>query len=234
LDEQNLRDETLVVFTSDNGPAITSLHPYGSSGPLRSKKGFLYEGGIRVPGIVRWPGKVQAGSESDQPVCGVDLLPTLCGLTGAEIPQDRVIDGTDLRPLFSGESIRRNKPLYWQFHYANSGPQVAMREGDWKLVGYTDGPRFRGTADLTEEAMEHINSAHLKSFELYNLKNDIGETTDLAAKEPARVNEMSKRMNEMLLEIQKENPTWPVWTSPRYESKRIIWETDARKQSKAN
>lgn len=230
LDQQNLSDDTLVVFTSDNGPAITSLHPYGSSGPLRSKKGFLYEGGIRVPGIIRWPGQIPAGSESDEPVCGVDLLPTLCAVTGIEVPKDRPIDGTDVRPLFDGKPVKRNTPLYWQFHYARSGPQVAMREGDWKLVAFTDGKRFGGTADLAEDALEHIDSANLKSYELYNLKKDIGETTDLAEKDPARVKEMSKRMTRMFREVQKENPTWPVWTSPRIESKRIIWETDARKQ----
>ncbi len=139
LDQQNLRDETLVVFTSDNGPAITAIHPYGSAGPLRSKKGFLYEGGIRVPGMIRWPGRIEPGRESDEPICGVDWLPTLCAVTGIQPPEDRKIDGSDIRPLFDGRPVKRKTPLYWQFDYVQSGPQVAMREGDWKIVGFTSG-----------------------------------------------------------------------------------------------
>ena len=227
LDEQNLREETLIVFTSDNGPAITAIHPYGSAGPLRSKKGFLYEGGIRVPGMIRWPGHVQAGSESDEPICGVDWLPTLCAITGIEPPQDRPIDGSDIRPLFAGQPVKRKTPLYWQFHHVQSGPQVAMREGDWKIVGFTSGQNPPPTADITEEAMEHINSATLESFALYNLKTDIGETTNLAEKEPARLKKMSEQLTKLYREIQQENPTWPSWTSPHYEGQRIIWETDA-------
>ena len=230
LDEQNLRDQTLVVFTSDNGPAITAIHPYGSAGPLRSKKGFLYEGGIRVPGMIRWPGHIQAGSESDEPISGVDWLPTLCAITGTQAPEDRKIDGSDLRPLFTGEPVKRKTPLYWQFDYVRSGPQVAMREGDWKIVGFTSGQNPPPTADLTAAAMKHIHSATLESFELYNLKQDIGETKNLAEQEPARLKEMSERLTKLYREIQQENPTWPSWTSPHYEGQRIIWETDARKQ----
>ena len=92
------------MFTSDNGPAVTAQHPYGSAGPLRDKKGYLTEGGIRVPGIVRWPGKIKPGSTSDEPVCGVDFLPTVCELTGIKPPADRTIDGASIMPVFSGGS----------------------------------------------------------------------------------------------------------------------------------
>jgi arylsulfatase A len=230
LDQQQLRESTLVIFTSDNGPAITGTHPYGSAGPLRSKKGFLYEGGIRVPGLIRWPGKIKPASVSDEPVSGVDLLPTLCALTGLDPPKDRPIDGSDIRPLFDGKPIPRKTPLYWQFHHVQSGPQVAMRDGDWKILAYTAGDIPKPTADITAASEEHINSAHLKSFELYHIKTDIGETTDLAEKEPARLKAMSEKLTKLYREIQQENPTWPAWTSPRYESQRILWETDARKQ----
>ncbi len=230
LDEQNLRENTAVVFTSDNGPAITPTHPYGSAGPLRSKKGFLYEGGIRVPGIIRWPGQIQAGSESDEPVCGVDLLPTVCALTGIVLPKDRKIDGSDIRPLFEGKTVSRKTPLYWQFHFVASGPQVALRDGDWKILAYTDGENPKPGSSITRETMEHVDSANLKSFELYNLKEDIGETKDLAETEPERLAEMKDRLTKLYREIQKENPTWPAWKATNYDGQRIIWETDARKQ----
>ncbi len=229
LDQENLRENTVVLFTSDNGPAITSIHPNGSAGPLRSKKGFLYEGGIRVPGMIRWPEKIPAGTESDEPVCGVDLLPTVCKLTGCELP-NRPLDGSNILPMFAGDPISRKTPLYWQFHHVRSGPQVAMRIGDWKIVGYTSGKNPPPTADVTPEAITHIKTATLESFELYNLKEDIGETKNLAEQEPARLKEMVEKLQVHYKQIQKENPDWPAWTSPRYESKRIIWETDARKQ----
>jgi len=105
LHRLDLRQDTLVFFTSDNGPAITRIHPHGSAGPLRDKKGFLYEGGFRVPGIIQWPGRVKSDSVSDETVSGVDVLPTLCELAGIEPPKDRVLDGTSFSPIFDGEPI---------------------------------------------------------------------------------------------------------------------------------
>ncbi|MBW3600736.1 MAG: sulfatase-like hydrolase/transferase, partial [Planctomycetes bacterium] len=105
IDELGLRDDTLAFFTSDNGPAITRAHPHGSAGPLREKKGHVYEGGIRVPGLLRWPGKTKAGSESSEPVSGVDLLPTLCEIAGIRPPADRNLDGASFLPIFDGEPI---------------------------------------------------------------------------------------------------------------------------------
>ena len=102
LDERGYRDNTLVVFTSDNGPARTPRHPFGSAGPLRGLKGDMYEGGIRVPGIIRWPGHADAGSESDEPVSAVDWLPTFCELAEGKVPTDRKLDGASLLPVLDG------------------------------------------------------------------------------------------------------------------------------------
>lgn len=142
LDRQGLTDSTLVVFTSDNGPAVTNYHPHGSAGPLRLKKGHLYDGGIRVPGIIRWPGRTAPGSVSDEPVCGVDLLPTLCEAAGIDPPADRPLDGASMLPVLSGQPLMRSQPLYWQFNYAASAPKVAIRDGDWKLLAGLDLPDF--------------------------------------------------------------------------------------------
>ncbi|MBK9169571.1 MAG: sulfatase-like hydrolase/transferase, partial [Bryobacterales bacterium] len=115
LDELKLRENTLVFFTSDNGPAVTAIHPHGSAGGLRDIKGSVYEGGIRVPGMLRWPEKTRAGQVVDEPVSGVDWLPTLCEIAGIAPPRDRAIDGTSLLPAIQGRPIQRRTPLYWHF-----------------------------------------------------------------------------------------------------------------------
>ncbi|MHC4995991.1 MAG: sulfatase-like hydrolase/transferase, partial [Planctomycetota bacterium] len=223
LDSLNLTDSTFVLFTSDNGPAQTRYHPHGSPGPLREKKGHVYDGGIRVPGILRWPGRIEPNSVSSQPVCGVDLLPTLCDIAGAPVPADRAIDGASLLPLFEGKSIRRATPLYWQYSFAPSEPKVAMRIGDWKILAQHDGPKRRNSADITDDDMRYIKTARLTGFELYNLARDIGEAKNLAAAVPERLQSMSQQLKDLHREVQQEFRTWPAWTSPRYEQRRIEW-----------
>ncbi|GIW81547.1 MAG: arylsulfatase [Gemmatales bacterium] len=223
LAELGLRDHTFLFFTSDNGPAITSIHPHGSAGPLRGKKGHLYEGGIRVPGIVRWPGHTKPGSVSDEPVSGVDLLPTLCAITGIDVPKDRAIDGASFLPVLEGKSIERKTPLYWQFLYASSRPKVALRDGDWKILAHLDVAEPERGADIRDEDMKAIKTAKPVSFELYNLANDIGETKDLAEENPQKLQELATKLQKMHAEVSKEGPVWPAWVWPRVESKRIIW-----------
>ena len=221
LDDLGLRDDTLLFFTSDNGPAITSWHPHGSTGPLRAKKGHVYEGGIRVPGIIRWPKHTKPGTESDEPVCGVDVLPTLCAIAGAPVPDDRAIDGTSFLPVFDGKSIERRTPLYWHFNYAGSKPKVAMRVGDWKILAMIDQPDMKATAGISEERQTWIKTAKLTTFELYNLRQDVGETTDLSEKEPQRLAAMSAQLRDLYQEVRRESPVWPVWEWARFEGKRI-------------
>jgi arylsulfatase A len=213
LDELQLRDNTLVMFTSDNGPAITPRHPHGSAGPLRNKKGSVYEGGIRVPGIVRWPGKVQPGSVSDEPVCGVDLLPTVCAVAGIAAPTDRKLDGTSVLPVFQGGTARRETPLYWHFNQAMGGPLVALRNGDWKILATLDKSWAQGTA-ITEETESSFKTAELKDFQLYDLRHDIGEATDLAQTRPEKLNELKSQLAAKYAEVRAESPTWPKWTPP--------------------
>jgi arylsulfatase A len=223
LDDQKLRDSTLVFFNSDNGPAITSQHPHGSSGPLRDKKGSVYEGGIRVPGMVRWPGKTKPDTASDVPVCGVDFLPTVCAIVGIAPPADRVLDGANLLPMLSGDELQRKTPLYWHFNRASGGPQVAMREGDWKILATIDKPAPARSSDITEETEHDFKTAEMVKFELYNLRNDIGETKDLSTQEAARLAEMKSVLEKKYHEVREEAPTWPAWKNPGTEGKRIVW-----------
>jgi arylsulfatase A len=219
LDELKLRDNTLVMFTSDNGPAITPRHPHGSAGPLRNKKGSVYEGGIRVPGIIRWPGKTQPAGTSDEPVCGVDFLPTVCEITGIPLPADRKIDGASLLPVLSGGHISRTTPLYWHFNQAFGGPLVALRSGNWKILATLDKTQPAGTV-ISPQTESDFKTAELKDFELYNLREDIGESRDLSSTQPAKLAEMKSLLAAKYQEVRQESPTWPAWQPPAPKAKK--------------
>ena len=224
LEELGLRENTFVLFTSDNGPAITARHPHGSAGPLRDKKGSVYEGGIRVPGIIRWPGRVRPGRVSHEPVSGVDVLPTLCEIAGVRVPADRPLDGVSLVPMLDGRTLSRSMPLYWQFNFAHSRPRAALRDGDWKILATLNGPELKPGGDIHAEEQRAIKSAELESFELYNLREDVGETTDLSQREPARLQQLSEQLRQVYRTVREETPTWPAWDWPRYEASRIRYE----------
>ncbi|MGQ9575462.1 MAG: sulfatase-like hydrolase/transferase [Thermoguttaceae bacterium] len=174
LDELGLAERTLVVFTSDNGGLLgptTNL-------PLRSGKGFPYEGGIRVPMLVRWPGVVRAGSISEVPVCSIDLFPTLLEIAGVKLPADRPIDGVSLVPLLSGGGSLDREALYWHFpHYRGElGPYGVVRCGQWKLIQDYETGRV----------------------ELYNLAEDLGESRDLAGQLPEKARQLERRLTAWL------------------------------------
>lgn len=189
LDEMKLTDDTFVVFTSDNGPEGNGDNgrTRGSTGGLRGRKRDVYEGGIRVPGIVRWPGKIKPGTTSDIPVIGSDLYPTVLAIAGAKLPDDRVIDGGNLLPLLTeGKPVERSRPLYWRCAIARSPIKTAMRIDDWKIVA----------------------TENLSRMELYDLKTDPHETTDLSTKNPARFAEMKAELMKLNAEIEAEGPKW--------------------------
>lgn len=223
LDERGLRENTFVFFTSDNGPAITPMHPHGSAGPLRDKKGSLYEGGIRVPGILRWPGKTKPGSVSDEPVCGVDFLPTACAIAGIEPPRDRKLDGASFLPVLDGKPVARSTPLYWHFNRASSDAKVALRVGDWKILATLDKNLSLRSNDITEEDERLFKEAELATFSLYNLRDDIAEKNDLAAKEPAKLAELKALLEAKYREVRAESPVWSAWKFTGAEGKKIEW-----------
>ena len=173
LDDLGLRENTVVVFTSDNGPVTRDwrnwyeINIYGSAGDLRGRKCDLYDGGIRVPAIVRWPGRTAAGTSTDVPAIGYDLLPTLAALAGARVPSDRPIDGENLSAVLRGAPFERARPLYWEFDDIY-GFHFALRDGRWKLL-----------ADRT-----------LEKVRLYDLNADRFEVVDRAAAEPAVVSRL--------------------------------------------
>lgn len=174
LDALGISDNTLVFFTSDNGGLLNVT----SNAPLRQGKGHPYEGGIRVPAIVRWPGVVRPGSVCDEPITSVDYFPTICEAVGADVPEGRTIDGVSLLPLLRQRGRFERDAIFWHFpHYRGSiVPYSIIRQGDYKLI-----KRYAG-----------------KEFELFNLKNDLSEDIDLAAAMPEKVAELSARLDEYL------------------------------------
>ncbi|MCH7988304.1 MAG: sulfatase-like hydrolase/transferase [Planctomycetes bacterium] len=188
LDRLKLRDNTIVIFTSDNGGLI----PKTNNAPLRSGKGFPYEGGIREPVIVRWPGVVEPGSVNHTPVTSVDYFPTICEIVGVDLPEGITIDGESLTPLLKQTGTLEREDIFWHFpHYRGKViPYSIIRSGDWKLL-----KRYDGT-----------------QFELYNLKDDLSEENDLAESMPEKVKELDKKLRAYLKEsgahLPKINPDY--------------------------
>jgi arylsulfatase A len=220
LAEQNLADNTLVFFTSDNGPETLDRYPratrsYGSPGKMRGMKLHIYEGGIRVPGIARWPGKIEAGSVSNLPVAGFDVLPTLCELAGVELPDDLDPDGTSLVPLLSDQEVTRRRPMFWHYYRSLSEPCAALRDGDWKIVARWDAPHIYTAnhpqgSNVTPWTQEQIKSARLNAFELYNLRTDPSETTDLAPSRPDVYARLRSAIVSRYEQVQQEGPEWEL------------------------
>ncbi|MBS0206138.1 MAG: sulfatase [Planctomycetes bacterium] len=187
IDRLGLADNTVVIFTSDNGGLSTSEGHPTSNLPLRGGKGWMYEGGVRVPWIVRAPGLTKAGDVCDTPIMSQDLFPTLLELAGAPIPPDVSVDGTSLVGLLRGNTLKP-RPLYWHYpHYGNQGgaPGGAVRDGDWKLIEwYEDG-----------------------SLELFNLRDDLGETKNLAASLPDKVQELQAKLAAWRTDVGAVMPT---------------------------
>lgn len=199
IEELELSNNTIIVFMSDNGGlgVVTGMEP------LRGSKGMLYEGGIRVPFIISWPGKIKAGTTCDIPVAGTDLFPTILKLARIKPPKELISDGLSLkRVLLKGKQIPE-RPLFWHFpaylerHKGingiwRSGPASSIRFGDWKLIEFFED-------DI---------------IELYNLKEDIGETNDLSEKYPEKKNELYKLLYDWRKEI---NAPIPTDTNPEFD-----------------
>lgn len=194
LDEAGVADRTLLIFTSDNGGLVLGRPPVTSNAPLRAGKGSSYEGGVRVPLLIRWPGVTRPGSESDEPVITMDLCATVLEATGAA-PPARATDGLSLVPLLQDPRARLNRAaLFWHYpHYHPGGasPYAAIRAGDWKLV-------------------QHFETGR---NELFNLRADPGEANDLAAQHPDRVMELARRLFDWQNAVRAQ---WPVY-NPDHE-----------------
>ena len=201
LRELRVDENTIVIFSSDNGPEWTggpdkkgrpgrydTYYSVGVTGGLRGRKRSLFEGGIRVPFLVRWPGHTPAGVTNERTVVtAVDLLPTLCAAAGVNLPGDYRGDGENLLDVFRGKAVTRTRPIFWEWRGANNGldywPNLAVREGDWKLM-------------LTYDA---------KRVELHSLSSDRAESQDVAAANP----DVVARLSRLALDWKATLPTAP-------------------------
>ncbi|MEM1447091.1 MAG: sulfatase [Planctomycetota bacterium] len=232
LEASGLADRTIVIFYSDNGgnmyDRVDGLLPT-SNAPLSGGKAMSYEGGVRVPLIVRWPGLTAAGERHDALVTSPDFMPTFAKGLGMSLPEDAVVDGVDLRPALGGGQLER-EAIFCHFPHYMGNPQIVgwmnrpnttVYRGDWKLHKfYADGP------DQTDR------------FELYNLAEDIGETNDVAAQYPALVAELTQLIAQHVADIDGlvpvANPAYdPDWTPPVLDLKPVGgWTPSANGQAK--
>lgn len=188
LDELGISDNTVVIFMSDNG----GLQSVTSNAPLRAGKGTLYEGGIREPWIVKWPGVVKAGSKCSVPVTSVDYYPTILEMSDVKAGHGQVLDGVSIVPLLKESGEVKREALYWHYpHYHITNPGGAIRCGDFKLIEYYEDGKL----------------------ELYDLKNDLSETTDLAARMPEKAAELRKKLDDWRKSIGAQMPT----SNPDYD-----------------
>ena len=195
LDELDLAENTIIFFTSDNGGLLGPTN----NAPLRSGKGFPYEGGIREPLIVRWPKVIKPGTISHEPVTSVDYFPTICQAAGVPLPNDRDIDGVSLLGHLKSNGTRElnRHALYWHFpHYRGDiVPYSIIREGSWKLI-----KRYEG-----------------KPFELFNLKGDLSEENDLSVIYPTKTRQLDAKLRRWLqltgAKLPKPNPNYDSNTS---------------------
>lgn len=216
---KEIDDHSIVIFTSDNGPETPVTveesgnqwedpirdYCFGTPGPWRGMKRYVYEGGHRVPGIVRWKGTINPGTISSQLINGTDWLPTLCKATGITPPTDRTIDGTDITPSLQGKKTTRQTPACWIFpaHYDTSSlPGISMRDSNHTIVGwFSPKTKKQGTS-------EWVKSAKIERFALYNLSKDNSQTNQLNKHFPAVTKRMTKQLNTLWADIQKDAPDW--------------------------
>jgi len=203
LDELGLTDNTIVIFNSDNG-GLKSLQ---DQAPLRGGKAMVYEGGLRVPLAIRWPGVVKPGSRCSVPVISNDFFPTLAEIVGIS-PTVKDIDGVSLVPLLKGGNHLDRNALYWHYpHYHHQGykPSGAIREGDYKLI----------------EWYEQTLLGEDKQVSLYNIREDIEETTDLAKQMPEKVKAMREKLHAWRRAVKAQEMT----INPNYDPKKASWKT---------
>lgn len=187
LERHQLDAHTLVIFTSDNGPWLSYGNHAGSAGPLREGKGTVWEGGTRVPCLLRWPGQIPRGKASDKFLMTIDLFPTIARLAGAELPRHK-IDGLDVWPLLTGVKGATNPHnAYFSYYRQNELHAVTSGDGQWKLYLPHTYNTLGGRSGGTNGIPARYEAAKVGAPELYDLKHDLGETKNVAARNPAIV-----------------------------------------------
>ena len=199
LDHHGISENTMVIFTSDNGPWLSYGTHAGDTAGLREGKGTSWEGGVREPFVMKWPKKIPAGTVCNEPAMTIDLLPTIADLLDVPRPK-RKIDGKNIWPLMNGTPGAKS-PHDAYFWYYRGNDLEAMRMGDWKLQFPHRYRSMEGRPGGTDGTPNRYNNQVACGLELYNLKTDRGETTDVAAKHPEIVKQMQALANAKRAEL---------------------------------
>jgi arylsulfatase A-like enzyme len=215
LDKLGLTKNTLVIYTSDNGPVL-GIGGEETSGPFRDGKWTNFEGGIRVPCLMRWPGVVAPGSSNDKITGIVDLLPTLCDIAGVNVPTDRVIDGRSIRPYMQGRSL--DKPIHHSFMVHGA----TYRYCNWKLI-------YRKQTPGGQER-RWGKRVPAEAGSLFDLREDPGETKNVAAQHPEIVADLTRRMEAAIKELDAN--TREIGKTPDYSPERIAEHRNKAKKGK--
>lgn len=210
LKEHGVDNNTLVIFTSDNGPETLlrykrATRSYGTPAPLRGMKLWTTDAGFRVAGIMRWPRKIEGGTVSDQVVSSLDFLPSFCELANITPTSNLALDGTSFLPVLTGRPIVREKPLVWVFYNALNERRVAMRDGPWKVLARLDIPRFKS---VNEENRTAVKAATLSDFQIFNMTTDFGEQNDLSDVQPEILEELKQRLEIHYRELVMDSHVW--------------------------
>ncbi len=212
LNAMGVEDNTIVFLASDNGPTAVE-----SCAGLRGKKSFTWEGGVRVPAIIRWPGTVRPGSQYSNPVAGIDVLPTLCDIVGADLPKKH-IDGVNIRAVLEGKPFARTAPILTFFH--RTSPAASMRLGDYVLIAQSDDETRKKSHAFTAPDMPKVKGTKLVSFELYNVKDDLGQNNDIASSYPETLATLRKTMVDLHRHALTEGAIWELPETKTSERKR--------------
>lgn len=215
LDRLNVRDNTLIIFTSDNGPETLNRYrsanrSHGTPGPLRGMKLHTTDAGFRVAGIMNWPRHIQAGQTVSVPVSSLDFLPTFCHLAGQKIPDEWHLDGADFRPALTGQAVDRDKPLVWAYFNALNQHRVAMRDGRWKVLAKLNGGSLPRLQNITTETLSSVCDAKLTDIEIYDISKDIHEQNDLAASMPGEAQVLTQKLEQAYRELVTTSHVWQL------------------------
>lgn len=219
LKKRGLDENTLVVFTSDNGPETLRRYrgagrSWGRPTPLRGMKLHTHDAGFRVAGIMHWPAKIKSSQTNETPVSSLDFLPTFCELADAKVPQGLALDGTSFLPALDGGTVERTKPLAWCYFNAINEARMAMRDGRWKVLARLDGGEFPRLTNVTTKNVADIANVKLTDFEVYDVAQDIAEAKNLAASSNGEVPValLKKKLRDAYADLTTGSHVWKVAT----------------------
>lgn len=215
LDRLQIREQTLVIFSSDNGPETLNRYrsanrSWGVTGQLRGMKLHTHDGGFHVAGIASWPGTIAGNRIESTPISALDLLPTAVELAGGTLPSGYSSDGVSLVSLLlNGQPPQRSRPLIWAYYNAINDARVAMRHGAWKVLARLNGGQLPRFENLTAERLGMVQQASLSDFEIYDVSRDPGETQDLTGRGLEQEQDLVELLQVEYARLASESPSWP-------------------------